>query len=507
MRNAGLVAIALGLFVLYLVTRSHVHGWDSLAYTARAHDHALLGERYLSLHMLHPQHLLYLPIAWVFTSVLERVSFDPFLPLQVFSASCAALAALVLGLAVARRVGRARAAFVVAAVGMAYGTWRYGSDVEVMTPALAALAFAVYALCGAREPRWTSAGVALAAATCLHTPTAVFALAAMAVVIVDGARGRLPWRHVAAMLAGWVIPTAVVYAVAAVVVARRGDPALLVHWFSAAAHRAEHFASIHGFAALLSLGAIGALVPGQPLADLRWSAALSPRIVAGALVAMMVVAGAGVLGALAWSRLRHAVAAPDPLTRILIAGVVALAVAIGAFQPWNEEYWVYVPPLVIVLLALSVPGDVRAVPRLAAGLLAGLVLLGLGYVWWPRRDPALAPYASAVAFAKSRLERSDIVLAGAASSDLKTALLAIPLLSGVNVLSTPDPDVPGDVEAYDRAVRVQLGRHTVVVTPEARADATRAAGPGWELKPFGSIGGLSIERFEAVTPGRSDGPH
>jgi len=166
--NAGLAAIALGLFVLYLVTRSFVHGWDALAYTARAHDHALLGERYLSLHLLHPQHLAYMPLARAFTSVLARVAPDPFLPLQVFSALSAALSALVFGLAVARRVGPARAAFVAAGVGLAYGTWRYGSDVEVMAPALAALAFAVLALAEGREPHWTRAGVALGVATTLH---------------------------------------------------------------------------------------------------------------------------------------------------------------------------------------------------------------------------------------------------------------------------------------------------------------------------------------------------
>ena len=505
--NAGLAAIALGLLVLYLVTRSFVHGWDALAYTARAHDHALLGERYLSLHLLHPQHLAYLPLARAFTSVLARVAPDPFLPLQVFSALSAALAALVFGLAVARRVGPARAAFVAAGVGLAYGTWRYGSDVEVMAPALAALAFAVLALAGGREPHWTRAGVALGVATTLHTPTAVFALAAMAIAIVDSVRGRLPPRHAAGMLAGWVIPTAVAYAAAAAALARRGDPALLLHWFTAATNRAEHFSSTHGLAAPLSLGAIGALVPEQPLSELRWSGALTPGIVGGALVAMMVVAGAGVLVALAWPRLRQAIAGPESLTRILVAGVIALAVAISAFQPWNEEYWVYVPPLVIVLLALHLPGGVRAVPRLVSGLVAGLAFLGLAYVWWPRRDPALAPYAPAVAFADSHLTSSDVVLAGAAMSDLRTALLAIPLLSGVDVLSTPDPSVPGEVEAYDRAVQAQLAGHTVVVTPEARADAARAAGPGWELEPFGSIDGLSIARLQPATPGRSRGAH
>jgi hypothetical protein len=144
------------------------------------------------------------------------------------------------------------------------------------------------------------------------------------------------------------------------------------------------------------------------------------------------------------------------------------------------------------------------VPRLVFGLVAGLLCLGLAYVWWPRRDARLAPYASAVAFADSHLERSDIVLAGPATSDLKTALLAIPLLSGVDVLSTPDPSVPGEVEAYDRAVRVGLARHAVVVTPEARADAARAAGPGWQLVPFGSIDGRPIARLEPVTPARPD---
>ena len=507
MRHAGLVAIALGLCALYLVTRSFVHGWDSLAYTARAHDHLLLGERYLSLHLLHPQHLLYLPLARGFTELLARVTSDPFLPLQAFSASCAALAALVFGLAVTRRVGPARAAFVVAGVGLGYGTWRYGSDVEVMTPALAALAFAVLALAGGRGPHWIRAGVALAVATSLHAPLAVFALAAAAIVVVDGARGRMPWRHAAGMLAGWVIPTAVVYAVAAAVVARRGDPILLVRWFAAAANRAEHFTSAHGLASLISLGAFGALVPEQPLSDLRWSGALTPGILAGALVAVMVVAGAGVLGVLAWPRLRQALAGPDPITRILVAGMIALAVAICAFEPWNEEYWVYVPPLVIVLLALHLPSGVRAVPRLATGLVAGLALLGLAYVWWPRRDPARAPYASAVAFADARLQRSDVVLAGPATSDLRTALLAIPLLSGVDVLSSPDPSVPGEVEAYDRAVRARLGRHALVVTPEGRADAVRAAGPGWQLEPFGSIDGRPIARLEPVTPGRPDPSH
>jgi len=503
-RSAGLAAIAIGLFALYLATRSFVHGWDSLAYTARAHDDALLGERYLSLHLLHPHHLLYLPLARAFTSLLARGTPDPFLPLQAFSALCAAVAALVFGLAVERRAGPARAAFVAAGVGLAYGTWRYGSDVEVMTPALAALAFAVLALARGREPHWTGAGVALAVATGLHTQLAAFALAAVAIVMADWARARSSARHAARMLAGWVLPTAVMYAVAAAALAPRGGPARLASWFFAAANRAEHFSSPQGLAAVLSLGAIGALVPSRPLSDLRWSGALTPGILVGALVATMVVVGAGVLCALAWPGLRRAIAGHDPLTRVLVAGVIALAVAIWAFEPWNEEYWVYVPPLVIVLLALHLPAGVRAVPRLVFGLVAGLMCLGLAYVWWPRRDPKLAPYASAVAFADSHLERSDIVLAGPATSDLKTALLAIPLLSGVDVLSTPDPSVPGEVEAYDRAVRVGLARHAVVVTSEARADAARAAGPGWQLVPFGSIDGRPIARLEPVTPDRPD---
>src|SRR6267378_8348812 len=95
--------------ILWWLSRSRVHGWDAVSYAARAADHPLLSERYLSTRLLHPHHLLYLPLARIVVAAANALSggthaalsaadHDPFAPLQFLSAAGAGLVVALVGL-------------------------------------------------------------------------------------------------------------------------------------------------------------------------------------------------------------------------------------------------------------------------------------------------------------------------------------------------------------------------------------------------------------------------
>jgi len=488
-RDARSIALAgLALFVLFVATRSHVHGWDPCAYAARAHDHPLLSERYLSTRLLHPHHLLYLPVARTFARVLP-FSADPFLPLQILSALGAALAAMTAGWIVRGRGGSARRALVATlATGLAFGTWRYGGEAEVMTPALASLLLGVLALARAPGVRDAAlAGLALAGATLLHETTMVFAAAALVVLAVELARRRIAGRVFAAFAVAWIVPVKLAYIAAA---PRGAGIPGMIHWALGATDRAQHFASTAGWPSLVTLGAVGAFVPQQPLTDLRWFGPRHAAFVAGALLGLVVLAAAVGLLVRALPAIARAWRAADLTVRVLVTGALALAAAIGFFQPWNEEYWVYVPPLLVVIGARFVPAE-RGARRAAGVVLAGLLVLGVAYAWWPRRDAADAPYAETLAFAHARLAPGDLILG--ADDELGSALVALPLLAQVDALPPPAPEDAAGRARFDATIRTHLaavaaGHGRVVATRGAWPDVERAAGSGWRLAPYGTLG-------------------
>ena len=134
----ALAAVSAAFLAVYLLTRAQVHGWDSLAYAARAAGDPLLSEKFLSTRYFHPHHLLYVPFAQGCRAALGWLpGADLLAPLQwansLLGAGCVLLAGLIVR---ALGGGPGRALFAAAAVGFANGVWTYATAVEVMIPAL-----------------------------------------------------------------------------------------------------------------------------------------------------------------------------------------------------------------------------------------------------------------------------------------------------------------------------------------------------------------------------------
>lgn len=465
-REPYLVGAASAL--LWWLTRSRIHGWDAVAYAARAVDDPLLSERYLSTRLLHPHHLLYLPLARTAVALARALGLqphagapaaavDPFVVLQFLSAVGAGMAVALTGLTLLEN-GVPRGAARVAMLGVAGSSalWRYGGDVEAMTPALALLLVGVLVGSRARTTAdWLRAGLWCAGAVLVHELAAVVAAAMGAVVAVEAARARIRASAAAVFAAAVAVPTGLAYACATIVENVAIAPGGVPGWLFAAAGREMLTRTGPWTAMRQSLqGAATAIVPEEPLVAVRWLVPRDPVPWVGAALSGLALAAVGSLMWVAAPRVVHAWRAGERLTRVALASSFALVLAVGAYQPANPDYWVFLPPMLALLLtpALAAGLGVRW-SRLALALPPLLLILSATFVCAPRRDPARAADAPFLGWVAAHLRQGDLVWIDAVGRgegpDLE--LVSVPLRTGVDVRIAP---AAADGSGLDNARRV-----------------------------------------------------
>ncbi len=416
--------------VIYLATWSAVHSWDSIAYTARAHDDPLLSEVFLSTSWLHPHHLLFLPLAWLFVQLTGWASSDPFAPLLLLStlsgAGCVAL-----GGWLAFRAAGARAAGLAAAglLTFANTTWLYSTLVEVMMPALFFLLLGGALLVSRNRAGAVGAGLAVALGVLVHQIGVLYAVAWTVALAL--ARDRRSLTFVAA----WIVPVGLTYVAASILYAGAGSVPEIFNWAVAAGSRSEGAA-----AGVLAAGyeaartAAEGLVTLVPVTRIRAGTARDGLTILGAIAALLVLVGAGTAFARVWRRSAGvgstAEEAAKPVMSGLLGGSLLSALFIAWYQARTLDYWVYV----IAGLGIWVCG--RS-PRLAAAPFAiWLILLAgvnYGFRVLPMRGAANAPYADFSRFASRHMMPGDRLWLGPGDEGLEHALVVLPFFYGVEV--------------------------------------------------------------------------
>lgn len=504
LRWAPLTALALG--ALYVVTRSRIHTWDSIAYAARASADPLLADRYLSTALFHPHHLLYSPLAVAAHRLLAPLGLarDPVLPLQLMSAAFGALSAALAGL-LARRLGAEPriALCVTIVVGVSNAVWRFSTEALVMIPSLAFLLLGAWMAAGARSrAAWLGAGLAFAGAMLIHQSAVVFAAAATLALLLAGRAGRLVPGAAPAFAVGWAVPAGLAYLAVGIAETGSISPGALAGWMFTAGHRSTSLLSTP--AGVLKETAVGLTESWVTLAPLRvprdGGAAVLLRPAALATILGVVAAGAAALAAL--PGLARAVRSRDPVVTMLLAGCLATAGLVAAFQPWNHAYWVYLPPLGVALVAAHLPrlpAWARAVALVAVAAVATVNLVARAL---PAMDADRAPYADLIAFSREHFAPGDRLVCGGSASPIAEGVIALPFFARVPVVLAPTPGRPEQVTRFERLVdeafsAAALG-HDVYVTADAVAPLRRSR-PGTALESVGSIRGLEIYR---ATPAR-----
>jgi len=492
---------AAGLFLAYLFTASSVHSWDAIAYTARVSGDPLLSERFLSTRLLHPHHLLYVPLAIGFTRASRALGLagsEPFAPLEALSALGAAGSALLGGLVVAKLSGSAaRGLFATLATGVSSAVWSYATEVEVMAPSLCLALLSLYiAVCGGTARASALSGLAMAAAVLVHQLTMWLAIA-LALSPWIGRRRDRP-SHAAIWILTGATVVAGTYIAAGMLAAGADRPSELFDWLLTARTRstfAEHSPLV--VLAQAARGIAGAFVSLEPLAAVR-------RGGAGAGTWALAVLAALGLGAVLISCLSSApralksVRAREPWTIAVVAGAGILAIFVAWFQPWNPDYWVYLPPLVWIAVGLHFPPRMDRGPAAGAALLlAVLAMLQLVTQALPRRDPARAPYADLLAFARARLTPGGLLVLGPATTGLGAGTVALPFFARVEVLPAPAAGPPDEQAGFRRALAEAVvswseGRRRVFAMEDVLPTLRSVAGRELPFEPVGSLRGSLV---------------
>lgn len=486
----SLALAALLAFGLFYATRSAVHSWDSIAYTARAHDDPLLSEQFLSTTRFHPHHLLYVPLAeWVIEVTEERAGEDPFAPLLLLSCVAGALCVLLGGWIAWRVAGTLEAALATTGFLMlANSTWLYSTIVEVMMPAIACLFVGVALL--THRPLWVVflAALAVAAGVLLHQMVALYAIVLTLVL--------LPSGLTRALVFGVTCAAAVVGTYAWIGLSFGVVDSLpeVVAWTLSASPRSTGLAS--GIVAVsyqaVRTGA-EAIITLVPVTRLR--AGVTPDI--PLWVGAGAVAIVGLTAVLGWIRALRA-APPDAASPAraasagLLWGSVLTALFIAWFQARVIDYWVYV----VAALGVWAFSRLRFVPKVA--LLIWLLLLGGTNYYFrvlPMRSAANAPYAALAQYAEEQMEPGDRFWLADTDTTLEHALVLLPFLYKVEA-ETVDPVAVGQSTAgRSRAREWALGPGRLYATSDARGEIRRAGVREWAWSQEGQIGETPIFRL------------
>jgi len=481
---------ALLAFGLYHATRSAVHSWDSIAYTARAHDDPFLSERFLSTTRFHPHHLLYVPLAqWVIEVTGERAGTDPFAPLLLLSCIAGALS-VGAGAWIAWRVaGTLEAALATAGfLTLANSTWLYSTLVEVMMPAIACLFVGVALL--THRPLWVVflAALAVAAGVLLHQIVALYAIVLTLALFASGfGRGLVFALTCGAAIVGtygWVAFTF------------GGAESLpeVVAWTLSASPRSAGLASgiVAASYEAVRTGA-EAVVTLVPVTRLRAGATMDVPLWIG----VGAVAIVGVTAVLGWTRALRA-APPDASspTRAASAGLLWGSVVTALFIAWFQarviDYWVYV----VAALGVWALGRLRFVPKVA--FLVWLLLLGGTNYYFrvlPMRDAGNAPYAAMARYVEERLQPGDRFWLADSDTALEHALVLLPFVYKVET-ETVDPVAVGQSPAgRSRAREWALGPGRLFATSAARGEIRRAGIQEWAWSQEGRIGETPVYRL------------
>ena len=437
------------LVLLYLLTLSRVHGWDAMAYAARAASDPFLSERYLSTRLFHPHHLLYVPLAMLARLPFRIFTDEPFLPLQFLNAVLGAGSGFLAGL-LARRMGARPlvAAGAALGAGLSSALWRYATEVEVMVPCLFCLLLATTLLDRARSQRHLFvSGLVLSAAVLLHQIAVLYAAAGSAILFLRDAREdrRQAARAATAFTLGWALPTITAYLAVGLFTIRPQAVTDLVDWMLAVRSRST-FTSRSSGTAFIEAGRsmVSAWVTLAPFSG-------APEVPGRFLPAVQMAAGTALIGG-TWLLLRslpgvvRALKASCLPARLLIAGGGAMALFIAWFQPWNPDYWVYFPPMACALAGAYLPKDAPRLKRIAFLTFPALLLANLFGQALPLRDLGRAGYAEVLEFARQHLHRGDLLLSGGVDSAVGDGIVALPLLAGIAVIPVSDAP-PADMSA------------------------------------------------------------
>ena len=505
-RWAPVVALALG--ALYALTRSRVHTWDAIAYAARAAGDPLLADRYLSTALFHPHHLLYAPLAVTAYRALAPLGLarDPVVPLQLMSAAFGALSAWLAGrLALRLGAGPGRALWVTVAVGVSNAVWRFSTEALVMVPSLAFLLLGAWMAAGARSrATWFCAGLAFAGAMLIHQSAVVFCAAATVGLVLVARAGRLVPGAPLAFALGWIVPAGMAYLAVGIAETGGFSPAALASWMFTAGHRST---SLHSTPATVvretAVGLTEAWVTLAPLRDMNDPRTAGPLRWPAVLATIVGAASAATAAFAALPGLARALRSREPLVTMLFAGATATAGLVAAFQPWNHAYWVYFPPVVGALVAARLP-RIPAWGRPAALLaIAAVAAVNLVARTLPAMDPARAPYADLVRFARAHFGPGDRLICGGSASPIGEGVIVFPYVAQVPVVLTPIPGRRDQELRFERLVDEAFSGaasgHAVFVTADAVAPLRRHR-PGFAIRTVGTLRGIEVYRVTPAAP-------
>ncbi|MCX7818006.1 MAG: hypothetical protein N2652_02150 [Kiritimatiellae bacterium] len=499
-------------------------------------DFAWKVERAPARELLHPHHLLHLPVMRTLWAIARRVM--PAVRAHTVMAGASAVAAgatVVLVYALLRcaaGAGRARAAASAAVCAVSYGVWRYAAEAEAYAPA-AALALAAW-WCAARSRR-AAAAVAGAAAIGMH----IFALPA-----VGGAVPLWLWRRRGSRAAlahggATVALAALAYAVAGVVPTHTvggPDPLRAEGGFtpSAAAKATLAFGSTVASANFLFgepavAAAIARRFPARMTAEEEFLGRAIPELqrraargtlaltfaVALTLAVAMLRGARGATEATAFQGLDRDVAgASNPWTAFAAAAgawFATHALLLLVMEPGNPELWVMaLPPL---WLAVGAAAEGCAVRPILLGALAGA--LG-AHNWLGGLEPLRRPEgdlhrARARAVLRVCTAPDQILTAGGPVFFRYLRYHAPPGVTVVDLWSEDPPPPPvggrclvmGDVFRPPPALRVRFPGRAAQL--EALTGAWRSRARLLAADPWDGIWELSQHPSPAALPLPADG--
>jgi hypothetical protein len=316
--------------------------------------------------VLHPNHLLYGPLAVAFVKCFDMIGFSAHRALTTLDGLAGGLSMALVGLILVRRgkLSHTDAAISTMPIGLSFGVWFYSAAIEVYLPALVPLLGGLYLLAGPMERSrdWAVAGALHAIATLLHQSHILFApVPVLRCILSCGPAGQKARRLAiyVAVATAFVGPT---YILAAMAMGANTGLRGFVTWAAGYAGEPNTFwaappnnfvkaaaglirsqvGGLFVFAVPQLSNAIAAVFPFEP-----WDGPFLVRYMSSALgwamTATMALAGllvAAVL-AIALGCIRSVIeAGPRRLIMLLFASTLSYSAFFCFWQPHNPELWI-----------------------------------------------------------------------------------------------------------------------------------------------------------------------
>ena len=437
-RRGEALLVAVAVAVVYALTRSgnHSETEDSVAFAVRVRDDPARD-------LLEGTHLVYLAIGRAFARAVAALGLtaDPLLALQALDMLLGAAAVGALWLLL-RRVGLTRLSAAVACgmVAFSYAFWRNAVEPEVYAlSALTLVASLAAAWTASRAPAaraFAVLGIANGAAVLAHVTNVLFAVVALAAVVLAMREARASLATAARWGAAYVgAATAVVvpaYAVAAVL-HRLDSPGEFSRWFTERSGQPGDFGTLAlsnvpraafgsarglvGGHFALSLDPVrefaAARFAGKTFGEERFFLEGFPVALAVALLVLALVAAALVV-VLAGRWLRRP--ALDPRRRALAVLATAWLVPYALFFVWwdplNIELWyaVWLPAAVLMALPVDTGARGRVGAAVAVGAVAALFVVNLAGSMLPQRDEARDLWRAKASWYRAHARSDDLVV-------------------------------------------------------------------------------------------------